>query len=68
MDDYYNEKQKPHCESDQYYTVIEILTWVGIIFVNILHRAKVRCKILTNIMPNHVKISIEPDIREFFLK
>ena len=25
MDDYYNEKQKPHCESDQYYTVIE---WV----------------------------------------
>ena len=35
-----------------------ILTWVGIIFVIILHRAKARCKILTNIMPTHVKISI----------
>ena len=31
-----------------------ILTWVGIIFVIILHRAKARCKILTNIMPTHV--------------
>ena len=49
------------------------LTWVGIIFVIILHRAKIifviilhrakaRCKILTNIMPTHVKISIEPGI------
>jgi hypothetical protein len=28
-----------------------ILTWVGIIFVIILHRAKAMCKILTNIMP-----------------
>ena len=28
-----------------------ILTWVGIIFVIILHRAIARCKILTNIMP-----------------
>ena len=28
-----------------------ILTWVGIIFVIILHRAKARCKILTNTMP-----------------
>jgi hypothetical protein len=37
-----------------------ILTWVGIIFVKILHRA-------TNIMPTHVKISIEPGIRELFL-
>jgi hypothetical protein len=27
-----------------------ILTWVGIIFVIILHRAKARCKILTNVM------------------
>jgi hypothetical protein len=27
-----------------------------------------RCKILTNIMPTHVKISIEPGIRELFLK
>ena len=43
-----------------------ILTWVGIIFVIILHRAKARCKILTNIMSIHVKISIEPDIRELF--
>ena len=43
-----------------------ILTWVGIIFVIILHRAKARCKILTNIMPAHVKISIEPGIRELF--
>jgi hypothetical protein len=35
-----------------------ILSWVGIIFVII--------KILTNIMPTHVKISIEPGIRELF--
>ncbi len=40
-----------------------ILTWVGIIFV---HRAKARCKILTNIMPTHVKISIEPGILNYF--
>ena len=39
-----------------------IVTWVGIIFVIILHRAKARCKIFTNIMPTHVKISIEPGI------
>jgi hypothetical protein len=45
-----------------------ILTWVGIIFVKILHLALARCKIMTNIMPTHVKISIEPDIRELFLK
>jgi hypothetical protein len=43
-----------------------ILTWVGIIFVIILHRAIARCNILTNIMPTHVKISIEPGIRELF--
>ena len=43
-----------------------ILTWVGIIFIIILHRAKARYKILTNIMPTHVKISIEPGIRELF--
>jgi hypothetical protein len=43
-----------------------ILTWVGIIFVIILHRATASCKILTNIMPTHVKISIEPGIRELF--
>ena len=29
-------------------------------------RAIARCKILTNIMPTHVKISIEPGIRELF--
>ena len=46
-----------------------ILTWVGIIFVKILHLAFARCKIMTNIMPTHVKISIiEPGIRELFLK
>ena len=43
-----------------------ILTWVDIIFVKISHLA--RCKIMTNIMPTHVKISIEPGIRELFLK
>ena len=45
-----------------------ILTWVGIIFVKILHLAFARCKIMTNIMPTHVKISIELGIRELFLK
>jgi hypothetical protein len=35
-----------------------ILTWVGIIFVIIL--------ILTKKMPTHVKINIEPGIRELF--
>ena len=35
-----------------------ILTWVDIIFV-IIHRATAMCKILTNIMPTHVKISID---------
>ena len=46
-----------------------ILTWVGIIFVKILHLAIARCKIMTNIMPTHVKLSIiEPGIRELFLK
>jgi hypothetical protein len=43
-----------------------ILTWVGIIFVIILNRAKARCKIVTNIMPTHAKISIEHGIRELF--
>ena len=43
-----------------------ILTWVGIIFVIILHRAIARFKILKKIMPIHVKISIEPGIRELF--
>ena len=41
-----------------------ILIWVGIIFV----LAIARCKIMTTIMPTHVKISIEPGIRELFLK
>ena len=36
-------------------------------FVKILHLAIARCKIMTNIMPTHVKISIEPGIRELFL-
>jgi hypothetical protein len=45
-----------------------ILTWVGIIFVKILQLAPARCKIMTNIMPTHVKISIEPGIRELFLQ
>ena len=36
-----------------------ILTWVGIIFVKM---------IMINIMPTHVRISIEPGIRELFLK
>ena len=44
-----------------------ILTWVGIIFVKILHLAVARCKIMTNVMPTHVKISIEHGIRELFL-
>jgi hypothetical protein len=44
-----------------------ILTWVGIIFVKIVHIALARCTIMTNIMPTHVKISIEPGIRELFL-
>jgi hypothetical protein len=45
-----------------------ILTWVGIIFVKNVHLAFARCKIMTNIMPTHAKISIEPSIRELFLK
>jgi hypothetical protein len=45
-----------------------ILTWVGIIFVKILHLTIARCKIMTNIMPTHVKISIETGIQELFLK
>ena len=45
-----------------------VLTWVGIIFVKILHLAFTQCKIMTNIMPTHVKISIELGIRELFLK
>jgi hypothetical protein len=43
-----------------------ISTWVGIIFVKILHLAFARCKIRTNIMPTHVKISIEHGIRELW--
>ena len=43
-----------------------ILTWVGNIFVIILHRAKASYKILANIMPIHVKISIESGIQELF--
>jgi hypothetical protein len=43
-----------------------ILTWVGIIFVIILHLAYAQCKTLTNIMSTHVKIGIEPSIRELF--
>jgi hypothetical protein len=45
-----------------------ILTWVGIIFVKIIHLAFARYKIMTNIMLTHVKISIEPGIRELFVK
>jgi hypothetical protein len=41
-----------------------ILTWVGIIYLS----SFARCKIMTNIMPTHVKIRIEPGIRELFLK
>ena len=41
-----------------------ILTWGGIIFVDILHQAEARCKIETNIMPPHVKMSIEHDMVE----
>ena len=44
-----------------------ILTWVGIIFVKIIHLAIARGKIITNIMPTHFKISIEPGFREIFL-
>jgi hypothetical protein len=43
-----------------------IIIWVGIIFVIILNRATAWCKILTNIMHTHVKISIDPGIRELF--
>jgi hypothetical protein len=43
-----------------------IITWVGIIIVIILHRATAWCKIVTNIMHTHVKISIEPGNREIF--
>jgi hypothetical protein len=35
-----------------------ISIWEGIIFVDVLHRAKARFKIQTNIIPNHAKISI----------
>jgi len=38
-----------------------ILTWLGIIFVYILHFAIARCKLSTNIMPPHVKMSIKHD-------
>jgi hypothetical protein len=38
------------------------------VFVKILHLAFARRKIMTNIMPTHVKITIEPGIRELFLK
>jgi hypothetical protein len=44
-----------------------ILTWVGIIFVKILHLAFARCIIMTNIMPTHVKMSIEPASENYFL-
>ena len=40
-----------------------ILTWGGIIFVDISHQAKARCKILRNIIPGHVKMSIEHNMR-----
>ena len=39
---------------------------VSIIFVNILHRVLVKCKILSNIEPTHVKMSIEHDKKELF--
>ena len=41
-----------------------ILTRGGIIFVDILHRAKAMCKSYINIMPNDVKMSIKHDIGE----
>ena len=47
---------------------IIILTWVGIIFDHILHLADAQCKISTNIMPTHVKMSIEHDMKELFPK
>jgi hypothetical protein len=40
---------------------------VVIIVVKILNLAVAQCKIMTYIIPTHVKISIEPDIRELFL-
>ena len=39
-----------------------------ILFVKILHLAFARCRILTNIMPTHAKIRIEPGIRELFFR
>jgi predicted small integral membrane protein len=45
-----------------------ILTWVSIIVVKILHLAFARCKIMTKIMPTHVKMSIELGIRELLLQ
>ena len=45
-----------------------ILTWIGIIFVKTVHLAIARCKIMTNIVPTHAKISIESGIQELFLK
>lgn len=43
-----------------------ISLWVGTVFV-IFHQTFVRCKILTNIVPTVLKISIKPGIQELFL-
>ena len=45
-----------------------IVTWVGIIYDHILHLADAQCKRSTNIIPTHVKMSIEHDMKELFLK
>lgn len=45
-----------------------ILTSVVIIFDHILHHTNAQYKIPTNIMPTHVKISIEHDMKELFPK
>ena len=44
-----------------------ILTWLGIIFVFILHLAFARSKISIHIMRPHVKVSMGHDMGELFL-
>ena len=43
-----------------------MLLTLGIIFVDILHRSIASCKIQTNIIPNHVKMSVKHDMGELF--
>jgi hypothetical protein len=47
--------------------VMLILTWLGIIFVLILHLAFAQSKISINIMPPHVTESMGHDMGELFL-